>query len=142
MVAKLTEQRRILNKRLRRVSDDIMTINTTRPDLGGMYLNQLQPERVQLIRWHDNCTAALEEAKEYTKEELGRTGKVHVSDATHALLGDTFKVRTTAPHGVCMLVALAADTAAPVHMILAQVITHVGAALLVSVVCCAGRYSM
>jgi hypothetical protein len=78
MVAKLTEQRRILNKRLRRVSDDIMTINTTRPDLGGMYLNQLQPERVQLIRWHDNCTAALEEAKEYTKEELGRTGRFGV----------------------------------------------------------------
>jgi hypothetical protein len=78
MVAKLTEQRRMLNNRLRRVSDDIMTINTTRPDLGGMYLNQLQPERVQLIRWHDSCTAALEEAKEYTKEELGRTGRFGV----------------------------------------------------------------
>ena len=75
MVARLTEQRRIINNRLRRVSDDIMQINATRPDLGGLYLSQLEPERVQLIRWHDSCSAALEEARDYTKEELSRTGR-------------------------------------------------------------------
>ena len=70
MVAKLENQRRTLSNRLRKVSSDISHINATRPELGGMYLNQLQPERVQLIRWHDDCVAALEEAKEYTQERV------------------------------------------------------------------------
>ena len=78
MVAKLENQRRILSNRLRKVSSDISHINATRPELGGMYLNQLQPERVQLIRWHDDCVAALEEAKEYTQEEITRSGKLGV----------------------------------------------------------------
>ena len=57
-----------------------MQINATRPDPGGLYPSQLEPERVQLIRWHDSCSAALRNrllrggAKPHGRFGRGETG--------------------------------------------------------------------